>query len=266
LKRCNRSRGFSIIFARHKNFHGNYRIFQGPICKKLKQPPMVTSGYCSSNSRRFRAREVAGSRGNERGRREDSIPYLTTGMHRRDRISRRKSRRQVCSSILGDSVRAAYRGWERGCRAGRCRGEKCRAHRGLGTWGRYRGGGTAPWWPVALLAMRTGAGGAHEAQAGAAGAHEELQGEAPGHARQQEWEGGAGGPRAHGQGEGLARLVQQLLLAAPRGKGGLGCAWRRRRTGQKDAMAALHRKRRSNIAGLRTTILGRFYRGAGARV
>jgi hypothetical protein len=39
----------------------------------------------------------------------------------------------------------------------------------------------------------------------------------------------AGG--AHGQGEGLARLVQQLLLAAPKGRGGLGWAWRRRRTG-----------------------------------
>jgi hypothetical protein len=36
---------------------------------------------------------------------------------------------------------------------------------------------------------------------------------------------------AHGQGEGLARLVQQLLLAAPRGSGGLGWAWRRRRMG-----------------------------------
>jgi hypothetical protein len=74
----------------------------------------------------------------------------------------------------------------------------------------------------------------------------------------------AGG--VHGQGEGLARLVQQLLLAAPRGMGGLGWAWRRRRMGQKDAMAALHRKRRSSVAGLRTMISGRFYRGAGARV
>jgi hypothetical protein len=36
LKRWKRSRGFSAIFARHRNFHGNYRIVQGPICKKLE--------------------------------------------------------------------------------------------------------------------------------------------------------------------------------------------------------------------------------------
>jgi hypothetical protein len=30
LKRWKRSRGFSAIFTRHRNFHGNYRIFQGP--------------------------------------------------------------------------------------------------------------------------------------------------------------------------------------------------------------------------------------------
>jgi hypothetical protein len=35
LKRWKRFRGFSTIFARYRNFHGNYRIFQGPICKKL---------------------------------------------------------------------------------------------------------------------------------------------------------------------------------------------------------------------------------------
>jgi hypothetical protein len=52
---------------------------------------------------------------------------------------------------------------------------------------------------VALLAIRTGAGGgAHEAQAGAARAHGWLQGEAPGHARQQEGEGGAGVARLPG--------------------------------------------------------------------
>jgi hypothetical protein len=35
LRRCNRSRGFSAKFARHRNLHVNYRIFQGLICKKL---------------------------------------------------------------------------------------------------------------------------------------------------------------------------------------------------------------------------------------
>jgi hypothetical protein len=36
LKRWKRSRGFSAIFARHKNLHDNYIIFEGPICKKLE--------------------------------------------------------------------------------------------------------------------------------------------------------------------------------------------------------------------------------------
>jgi hypothetical protein len=38
---------------------------------------MVTGVHCSSNSHHSRAREVARSGANERGRREDSIPYLT---------------------------------------------------------------------------------------------------------------------------------------------------------------------------------------------
>jgi hypothetical protein len=38
---------------------------------------MVTGRYCSSNSHRSRAQEVARSGANERGRRGDSIPYLT---------------------------------------------------------------------------------------------------------------------------------------------------------------------------------------------
>jgi hypothetical protein len=38
---------------------------------------MVVGGYNSSNSHRSRAREVARSGANERGRRGDSIPYLT---------------------------------------------------------------------------------------------------------------------------------------------------------------------------------------------
>jgi hypothetical protein len=77
LKRWKRSREFSAIFARHRNLHDNYRIFQGPICKKLETAPMVPDGCNFSNSRRFRAWESARSGANERGRREDSIPYLT---------------------------------------------------------------------------------------------------------------------------------------------------------------------------------------------
>jgi hypothetical protein len=36
LKRWKRSRGFAAIFARYRNFHGNYIIFQGPNREKLE--------------------------------------------------------------------------------------------------------------------------------------------------------------------------------------------------------------------------------------
>jgi hypothetical protein len=77
LKRYNRSRGFSAKFARYRKVHDNYRIFQGLNCKKLHNTAMVVGGYCFGNSRQSRAREIARSRANERGRRVDSIPYLT---------------------------------------------------------------------------------------------------------------------------------------------------------------------------------------------
>jgi hypothetical protein len=35
LRRCNRSRGFSTNFARHRNLPDNYRIFQGLICNSF---------------------------------------------------------------------------------------------------------------------------------------------------------------------------------------------------------------------------------------
>jgi hypothetical protein len=38
---------------------------------------MVAGGCCLSNPRRSRAREIARSGANERGRRGDSIPYIT---------------------------------------------------------------------------------------------------------------------------------------------------------------------------------------------
>jgi hypothetical protein len=38
---------------------------------------MVAGGYCFSNSRQSRAREIARSRAKERGQGRDSIPYLT---------------------------------------------------------------------------------------------------------------------------------------------------------------------------------------------
>jgi hypothetical protein len=55
----------------------NYKIFGGLYCKKLETVPMVAGGYNFSNSCRSRAREVARSGANERGRRGDSIPYIT---------------------------------------------------------------------------------------------------------------------------------------------------------------------------------------------
>jgi hypothetical protein len=36
LRRWKRFRGFPTIFARHRNFYGNYRIFQRPNLKKLE--------------------------------------------------------------------------------------------------------------------------------------------------------------------------------------------------------------------------------------
>jgi hypothetical protein len=35
-KRWKRSREFSAIFVRHRKLHDIYRIFQGPMCKKLE--------------------------------------------------------------------------------------------------------------------------------------------------------------------------------------------------------------------------------------
>jgi hypothetical protein len=67
LRRYNRSRGFPANFARHINLRDNYRILQGLNCKKLKSSSNGDGGYCSSNSRRSRAREVARSGANERG-------------------------------------------------------------------------------------------------------------------------------------------------------------------------------------------------------
>jgi hypothetical protein len=79
---------------------------------------MVTGGHCSSNSRRSRAREVARSGANERGRRGDSIPYLT---YRGDASWWSNFVEEVgggCLFILflGDStvfVREVCRGWHR---------------------------------------------------------------------------------------------------------------------------------------------------------
>jgi hypothetical protein len=55
LKRWKRSRGFPAKFARHRNFRGNYRSFQGLDREKLETGSNGGGWYCSSNSRRFRA-------------------------------------------------------------------------------------------------------------------------------------------------------------------------------------------------------------------
>jgi hypothetical protein len=65
---------------------------------------------------------------------------LTTGTHRRDRISWRKRRRRVCSSVLGGcvvSVRAACRGNEqgRGQRTGKGQGTTLGMEEWHGGWG-----------------------------------------------------------------------------------------------------------------------------------
>jgi hypothetical protein len=77
LKRCNRPRGFSTKFARHRKVHDNYRIFQGLNYKSFTAAPMVAGGYCWPISQCSRAHEITRSGANERGQRGDSIPYLT---------------------------------------------------------------------------------------------------------------------------------------------------------------------------------------------
>jgi hypothetical protein len=54
LRRWNRSRGFSTIFPRRRNFHGNYRIFQGPNHKTFTAASHVL--------------QIAGDLGHERSR------------------------------------------------------------------------------------------------------------------------------------------------------------------------------------------------------
>jgi hypothetical protein len=77
LKRCNRSRRFSAKFARHTKNCRNYKISKGLNCKSLGTAPMVAGGYCFANSHHSRAWEIATIEAKERGRRGDSIPYLT---------------------------------------------------------------------------------------------------------------------------------------------------------------------------------------------
>jgi hypothetical protein len=45
LKRCNRSRGFSVKIARHIKTHDNYRFLRGLICKKLRSLAMVAGAH-----------------------------------------------------------------------------------------------------------------------------------------------------------------------------------------------------------------------------
>jgi hypothetical protein len=77
LRRCNRSRGFSTNFARHRSLRDNYRIFQGLIYKSFiaqlqwRRRPLLAQ---------IPAILATGERGNwwkrkRRGRGFDSIPY-----------------------------------------------------------------------------------------------------------------------------------------------------------------------------------------------
>jgi hypothetical protein len=67
LKRWKRSRGFLQFLLDTENYTIITESSRDQSAKSLKQAAMVTGGYYSSNSRRFRAREVAGSEGKERG-------------------------------------------------------------------------------------------------------------------------------------------------------------------------------------------------------
>jgi hypothetical protein len=68
LNRCNRSRGFSANFTRHRKIHDNYGFLRGLKLQKLHSIAMVAGGYYFSNPRHSRALEIARSGANERGR------------------------------------------------------------------------------------------------------------------------------------------------------------------------------------------------------
>jgi hypothetical protein len=77
LKRWKRSRGFLQFSLDTAIYTVITDFFQGLNRKSFKSGSNGGGGYCSSDSRRFRAREVTGSGAKERGRRGDSVPYLT---------------------------------------------------------------------------------------------------------------------------------------------------------------------------------------------
>jgi hypothetical protein len=92
LRRCNRSRGFSANFTRHKNLCDNYVIFQGLICNSF-----TGGGYCSSNEH-GRSRDAGQMKEDDEG-----IPFhtlLTVGTHRGDRILQRKIMAAVLFRLL----------------------------------------------------------------------------------------------------------------------------------------------------------------------
>jgi hypothetical protein len=98
LKRCNRSRGFSANFTRHRKIHDNYRFLWGLICKSSTAQPWwpvpavfqipVVLGHGRSRGAGQKKEDVEGIRFHT---------LLTAGMHRGARISPEKLQRRLCS-------------------------------------------------------------------------------------------------------------------------------------------------------------------------
>jgi hypothetical protein len=124
---------------------------------------METSGYCSSNCRRFRAREVAGSGGKERGRRGDSVPYLT--YHGDVSWWSNFAGEAAPAGLFCSWVALPFMACSGGAGQGQ-EGEEAGAHgaaqeQGAGAWGEGSGGRLLAWlqetWGAALR-LRTGRG------------------------------------------------------------------------------------------------------------
>jgi hypothetical protein len=107
LKRCNRSRGFSTKFARHKKEQKNYSFPKGLICKKLCSTSMVAGSSRWSKSIDFRhGRPRKLGERKRRGRGSDLMPYPQQRSSEATGFRSRKGRRRSAHLLfLGGGAR-----------------------------------------------------------------------------------------------------------------------------------------------------------------